>query len=92
MTFLERVTSRLGKNVIAGMKPKVDEFGNPVYTKKGEQDYYWVHKWGSFADHRWVEATINYMAGECGDVYLGLGLFGKPLSRNKHHHIRPPCN
>lgn len=92
MTFLERVTSRAGKNVIAGMKPKVDEFGNPVYTKKGEPDYYWIHKWGSFADHRWVEATLNYMAGECGDVYFGLGAFQKDQSPNANGYNRKASN
>lgn len=81
MTFLERVTSRAGSNVIAGRKPVLDDKGNQVLDHKGNPKSYWIHKWGNFSDYRWVNEAINYIAGECEDVYFGLGSFKRDDSK-----------
>lgn len=75
MTFLERVTSRQGLNVIVGIRPRVDDQGNPVLRKNGKQEMDWLHKFVPFSDHTATQRAIHDMASLAGDVYFGLGAF-----------------
>lgn len=75
MTFLERVTSRAGMNVIVGIRPRVDASGNPVLTKNGKQVLDWIHRFVQFSDHVSTQRAIADMATLAGDVYFGLGAF-----------------
>lgn len=75
MTFLERVTSRQGLNVIAGIRPRFDKQGNPVLRKNGKQEMDWIHRFVSFDNHKATQEAINYIANTSGDVYFGLGAY-----------------
>lgn len=75
MTFLERVTSRQGVNVIAGIRPRVDRDGTPVIGRNGKPVVDWLHRFVRFDDHVATQRTIHEMASLAGDVYFGLGAY-----------------
>lgn len=83
MTFLERVTSRAGANVIAGVRMRLDPQGNPILKKNGKPEMDWLHRFVPFSDHRATQVAINEMASLTGDVYFGLGAY-KPDQHGKY--------
>ena len=81
MSFLQDLTSQVGRNLITGPhKTEVRKDGRPK----------WVERWVDFRNELETQAAVDYVADECKGVYFALGSFA-PAGKNRYRRLSAYC-